>query len=154
MKGIFFLDPHHESMYRQCLRVPGHRPATSWVHYTTSCNTQSSAPEDGQRISRNMLGWLESQRIVEDGQRIARNTLSWLESQLIVTVASSWSRTLFISMRHGETNINFTVMSRADSKCKACNLQFNALPSRISITDRITGCRSSLSVCRRVMSTR
>ena len=28
--------------------VVGHRPATSWVHYTTSCNTQSSAPEDGQ----------------------------------------------------------------------------------------------------------
>ena len=26
----------------------GHRPATLWVHYTTSCNTQSSAPEDGQ----------------------------------------------------------------------------------------------------------
>ena len=26
----------------------GHRPATSWVHYTTSCNTQSSAPLDGQ----------------------------------------------------------------------------------------------------------
>ena len=23
-------------------------PATSWVHHTTSCNTQSSAPEDGQ----------------------------------------------------------------------------------------------------------
>jgi len=23
-------------------------PATSWVHYTTSCNTQSSAPEDRQ----------------------------------------------------------------------------------------------------------
>ena len=27
--------------------LPGYRlPATSWVHYTTSCNTQSSAPED------------------------------------------------------------------------------------------------------------
>ena len=26
----------------------GGRPATSWLHYTTSCNTQSSAPEDGQ----------------------------------------------------------------------------------------------------------
>ena len=26
----------------------GHLPATSWVHYTTSSNTQSSAPEDGQ----------------------------------------------------------------------------------------------------------
>ena len=25
--------------------------ATSWVHYTTSCNTQSSAPEDGQNNS-------------------------------------------------------------------------------------------------------
>ena len=24
------------------------RPATSWVHYTKSCNTHSSAPEDGQ----------------------------------------------------------------------------------------------------------
>ena len=23
-------------------------PATSWVHYTTSCNTHSTAPEDGQ----------------------------------------------------------------------------------------------------------
>jgi hypothetical protein len=28
--------------------VAGHQPATSWVHFTTSCNTQSSAPEDGQ----------------------------------------------------------------------------------------------------------
>ena len=26
----------------------GGRPATSWVHCTTKCNTQSSAPEDGQ----------------------------------------------------------------------------------------------------------
>ena len=26
----------------------GSRQATSWVHYTTSCNTQSSAPEDGR----------------------------------------------------------------------------------------------------------
>ena len=29
-------------------QLPGYRPATSWVHYTTSCNTQSSAPEDGR----------------------------------------------------------------------------------------------------------
>ena len=28
--------------------LPGHRPATLWVHHTISCNTQSSAPEDGQ----------------------------------------------------------------------------------------------------------
>ena len=25
-----------------------YRPATSWVHNTTSCNTQSGVPEDGQ----------------------------------------------------------------------------------------------------------
>ena len=31
-------------------RVAGRWPATSWLHYTTSCNTQSSAPEDGQNI--------------------------------------------------------------------------------------------------------
>ena len=30
-------------------RLPGYRlPATSWANYTTSCNTQSSAPEDGR----------------------------------------------------------------------------------------------------------
>ena len=28
--------------------LPGYLPATSWVHYTTSCNTQSSAPDDGR----------------------------------------------------------------------------------------------------------
>jgi hypothetical protein len=26
----------------------GGRPATGWVHYATSCNTQSSAPGDGR----------------------------------------------------------------------------------------------------------
>ena len=26
----------------------GHQPATSWVHYTTSCNIQCSAPEAGR----------------------------------------------------------------------------------------------------------
>ena len=29
-------------------QLPSYRPATSWVHYTTSRNTQSSAREDGQ----------------------------------------------------------------------------------------------------------
>ena len=32
-----------------------HQPATSWVHYTTSCNTQSSAPEDGQNNCPNYV---------------------------------------------------------------------------------------------------
>jgi hypothetical protein len=28
--------------------LPSYRPSTSSVHYTTSCNTQSSAPEDAR----------------------------------------------------------------------------------------------------------
>ena len=28
--------------------LPGYRPTTSWMNYTTSCYTQSSAPEDGR----------------------------------------------------------------------------------------------------------
>ena len=28
--------------------LPDYQPATRWVHYTTSCNTQPSAPEDGR----------------------------------------------------------------------------------------------------------
>ena len=35
-----------------------HFQTTGW-HYTTSCNTQSSTPEDGEIITRNMLRWLE-----------------------------------------------------------------------------------------------
>ena len=38
-------------MHPRCCGVPplpGYRLATSWVHYTTSCNTQCSATEDGR----------------------------------------------------------------------------------------------------------
>jgi len=38
---------------------PGYRLTTSWLHYTTSCNTQSSALRMGEIIARNMLSWLE-----------------------------------------------------------------------------------------------
>jgi hypothetical protein len=34
--------PSYVAEFKLC-----HRPATSSVHYTTNCNTQSSAPEDG-----------------------------------------------------------------------------------------------------------
>ena len=38
--------------------LPGYLPALQWVHYTTSCNTQSSAPEDGrdQRPKHELIG--------------------------------------------------------------------------------------------------
>ena len=32
--------------------LPACRPATSWVHYTTSCNTQPSVRKDGQNNFR------------------------------------------------------------------------------------------------------
>ena len=34
--------------YNAPTMLPATGPATSWVHYTTSCNTQPSAPEDGR----------------------------------------------------------------------------------------------------------
>ena len=34
--------------YNAPTMLPAGRPATSLVHYTTSCNTQSNAPEDGR----------------------------------------------------------------------------------------------------------
>jgi len=34
--------------YNAPTMLPAGRPATSWVHYTTSYNKQPSAPEDGQ----------------------------------------------------------------------------------------------------------
>jgi len=34
--------------YCMCYYAPTMLPATWWVHYTTSCNTQSSVLEDGQ----------------------------------------------------------------------------------------------------------
>jgi hypothetical protein len=40
---------YYSLWYNALMKLPaGGRTATSWVHYTTSCNTQSSAPEDRQ----------------------------------------------------------------------------------------------------------
>ena len=40
------MDPRCSRPVAWKLPLPSYQPATSWVHYTTSCNTQSSAPED------------------------------------------------------------------------------------------------------------
>jgi hypothetical protein len=42
MKDVARLKVELHPSYRthsQCLRVPGHRPATTWVHYATSSKT-------------------------------------------------------------------------------------------------------------------
>ena len=57
-----------------------------WYNAPTSCNTQSSAPEDGQN---NCPKHVELTGIIN--------------KQLIV--ASSWLSILFISMTHGQPNI-------------------------------------------------
>jgi len=43
-----------------CRHAPDHRP-TIWVHYTPSCKSESYIYEDGQKIARNMLSWLQYQ---------------------------------------------------------------------------------------------
>jgi len=56
------------------------------VHYTTSCNTQSSATEDGQN---NCPKHVELTGIINK----------------VVIVASSWLSILLISMMHSQANI-------------------------------------------------
>ena len=46
--SLWYHDPRCCRPVAWKLPLPGYWPATSWVHYTASCNTQSSAPEDGQ----------------------------------------------------------------------------------------------------------
>ena len=59
------------------------------LHYTTSCNTQSSAPEDGQN---NCPKHVELIGIINKP----------LLLHLVLSI-------LFISMMHGQANINVTV---------------------------------------------
>ena len=49
MKDVAPLSPSYRT-HRQFLRVLDHRMVATWVHYTTSCKTQSRAPEDGQKL--------------------------------------------------------------------------------------------------------
>jgi hypothetical protein len=76
--------------YSLCNSAPtmlpaGSRAASSWVHYTTGCNTQSSAPEDGQN---NCPKPVELTAIINKP----------LFLYLVLSI-------LFISMMHGQANI-------------------------------------------------
>ena len=83
----------------------GGRPATSWVHYTTSCNTHSSAPEDGQINCPKhvqLIGIINKPLLLHQV-----GCLYYLYQWCTVNiVASSWLSILFISMMHGQANIN------------------------------------------------
>ena len=71
--------------------LAGHRPATSCVHYTTSCKTQSSAPEDGQK---NCPKHVELTGIINKPLLLHLvGCLYYINDQL------------FISMMHGQANI-------------------------------------------------
>ena len=56
-----------------------YRPATSWVHYTTSCK--------------------HSLVLLKMGEIIARNMLSWLELLQTVIVSYSWLSILFLCIK-------------------------------------------------------
>ena len=77
---------HEYGTAENTLKLIHKHPATSWVHYTTSCNTQSSAPEDGQN---NFPKHVELTGIINKP----------------FIIASSWLFILFISMMHGQANI-------------------------------------------------
>jgi hypothetical protein len=50
-------------MYPRCYRPEAwkrrNRPATSWMHYTTSCKHSLGLLKMGEIIARNMLSWLD-----------------------------------------------------------------------------------------------
>ena len=60
-----------------------------WVHYTSNCKTQSTAPEDGQIICPKLVELIET----------VNET---------VILASSWYSILFISMMQGQANIKYS----------------------------------------------
>jgi len=66
--------------------LSGGRPATSWLHYTTGCNTQSNVLEDGQN---NCPKHVELTGIINKP----------------LFFASSWLFILLKSMMHGQANI-------------------------------------------------
>ena len=78
--------------------LSGYWLALQWVHYTTSCNTQSSAPEDGQN---NCVKHVELIGIIN-------------QLLLLHLVGCLY---LFISMMHSQTNIK--CLFQTAHKCSA-----------------------------------
>jgi len=48
---------HSYRTHSATLPLPRPQPTTTPVHHTTCCKSQSYAPEDGQKVARNMLSW-------------------------------------------------------------------------------------------------
>ena len=93
--GKFFAHPRERQTV--CYILWYYAPTiSSWVHYTTSCNTHSSAPEDGQINCPKPVGLTG----------IINKPFFFASSQLSI---------LFISMMHGQANIKFT--GRCEGKC-------------------------------------
>ena len=69
--------------------LPGHQQAIWWVQYTTSCNTQSSAPEDGQD---------KRPKYVELIRIINKPLLLHLVGVYIIYINDAWSNKYQISV--------------------------------------------------------
>ena len=74
--------------------LPGYQPAASWVHYTTSCNTHSSAPEVGR-----------------DQRPKHAELIGIINKPLLLHLVGVYIS--FIAMMHGQTNIKLNVWSVA-----------------------------------------
>jgi hypothetical protein len=81
--------------------LPGYQSTTSWMHYTTSCNTQSSAPEDG---------WDQCPKHVELIGIINKPLLLHLVGVYIIYINDAQSNKYQIDQRIGLTFLCFMTL--------------------------------------------
>ena len=106
---------------------PDHPPATYWVQHTTSCITQSNAPEGGQNYCPKHV------------------ELIWIY-QLTVLVASGWLSSLpSLLMLHGQTNIKF-VCTGGNLALKVLSIPNVCLWCLCHMDSRIKVCRIILKI--------
>ena len=73
-------------------KLPGYRSASQWVHYTTSCNTQSSSPEDGR------------------DQRPKHVELNGINKSLLLRLVGVYIISIELSSLNSVTNFNISVI--------------------------------------------
>ena len=92
------------------------RPATSWVHYTTSCNTQSSPPEDGwNHLPKHveLIGIINKPLLLHlVGCLHVR--LMWRQGLSVRNVASAIKQQSWIFMKSGTGIIRSRLSSKAN----------------------------------------
>ena len=88
--------------------LPGYGPATSWLPYTKSCNTQSSAPEGGQihRPKHVELIWITNKPSLLPLVGCLYYLHQWWTVKQISNVFVSITWVLYLVILHGINNVN------------------------------------------------